>query len=627
MRTFTSLVLMLVMSILSLKSAISQHQYSTYQLPTPQNLSSFFVGPITGSGLYYGATPSNVSANSPVIVYVHGFIDLNNLWFSPGNSMYDETYNANYRCAFVATTRGEGMWTNGDIFADMLDDITRHYGVNDVVIVAHSNGGKTSEVAMTLHNKKNKINRVITLGTPFFGTELANLAETPAFNWLVNFIGLGGGTSTSTTYYMGGFARPLLDWNWNNQPQKFINFGSWGYNNGTTLLAPTMLIGGNLLNWMGSGSSVGGNDGVTPYWSSTRPNGNPQWTTGHGNPVSQFDHADIAYSYVMWNSIEPLFTAPLSSLRNKVPASTKEVETSSIQLVSSEDQNMIFTVEEGKATEIAILHETANFSVELVKLTANGDQIPCPIDLTAIQQTQGYLKGYATAINLPRLDAGDYQLLSNNKFAAVVNQKNGVVLEFSNEHKYIYNNQKAFRVNLRQANEYDLTQAKVKALITHVNGLDGNPLETPVTTIETLKLDENGYFQVDMPNDLMNGTYNMVIQVQHPKFQRSLVTGFVVNEKAPIVNTSATLIQSSSLLVYPNPATDFIQISFEQNTPNGLLNLYDINGRLLLQKAINDLGTQQHTIDLKALNLGQGIYFVELQDGKHKQTTTFQKVK
>ena len=132
------------------------HKYDEVQLPIPDDVSPFFWGSVNSSKIYYGASPSNGN-NKPVVVFVHGFINLANTWFIPGNNLYDSAYEDGYRTAFVATTRGEGMWTNGGLLADMLEDITAYYGVNDVVIVAHSNGGKASEVAMFEHNKDNLV--------------------------------------------------------------------------------------------------------------------------------------------------------------------------------------------------------------------------------------------------------------------------------------------------------------------------------------------------------------------------------------------------------------------------------------------------------------------------------------
>ncbi|MFT5645332.1 MAG: pimeloyl-ACP methyl ester carboxylesterase [Aureispira sp.] len=617
----------LVLSALSLNA----QTITTYQLPVPQQLTPLFIGPITGSGIYYGASPEYVNPNKPVIVYVHGFIDLNNAWFIPGNNMYDNTFNANQNCAFVAMTRGGGMWQNGQLLADMLDDITQHFGVSDVVLVAHSNGGKASEVAMITHNRRHKVERVISLGTPFYGTELANVAEAPGFNLLVDLIGLGGGMSTSTTYYMGGYARPLLDWSWRNQPGKFINFGAWGYNNGTTLARPVMTTSGALLNFLGSGAAVGGNDGVTPYWSSSRRWGRPQWTTGHGNPVSQFDHLDVSLSNVVWNSIEPLFTAPLSSLRanpNQVDqaAVVNETISSRLQFLSSEDKNRSFNVEKGiKDLEMIILHHSEDDQFVLQEVLASGKLAPIAFDLNANRTTSDLLNGKSTLLSLGQLPVGEYKVTSESQFAALINHKKGVELTYNNSHQFAFDQAPTFEVTLNQANQYDLSKLSLKAIITYKHNLDGSPLEKEVTIIETFEPNEEGTYTLRPTKRLSNGVYNMVIQAQHPEFQKSLVTGFVMNseEAVPAKKTIETTV--IALSVYPNPAKDVIRVSFE-NDQAAQVNLYDINGRVLHQQIIQETGQQQLQLDLNQLKLSQGTYFLEVQIGAEKTTEIFVKM-
>lgn len=616
----------LILSMLSLNA----QTISTYQLPPPQQLTPLFIGPITGSGIYYGATPTTVDPNKPVIVYVHGFIDLNNVWFLPGNDIYEDTYNAHQNCAFVAMTRGQGMWQNGQLLAQMLDDITRHFGVNDVVIVAHSNGGKASEVAMITHNRRHKVERVITLGTPFYGTELANLAEMPGFNWIVDLIGLGGGTSTSTTYYMGGYARPILDWHWRNQPGKFINLGTWGYDNGSSLLRPVMITSGNLLNWMGSGSSVGGNDGVTPYWSSARRRGRPQWTPGHGNPLSRFDHLDVALSSAVWNTIEPLFMAPLSSLREDVTQtnsaeSVNATISSRLQFVDSEDENRSFTVEKGiKDLAMIILHHSASDQFTLQQILPNGKLIPVAIDINDIRTTSDLMEGVSSYIPLDQLPVGQYKISSQNKFVALINHRKGVELEYNNRHQFAFDNRPSFEVKLNHADQYDLSQLSLKAIITYKHHLDGSPLKKEVTTLEAFQSTGEGVYTLRPTKLLENGVYNIVVQAQHPDFQKSLVTGFVVNTKEaiPAKKTSTTL---SALSIYPNPAKDFIQVAFE-NSQEAQLNIYDINGRVVHQYNCTAIGQQQIQFDLNELKLSQGTYFLEVQMGEEKMTEIFVKM-
>lgn len=616
-------------------SAFSIHaqNISINYLPTPSLVPAQYAQSISSKSIHYGATPSNLDPQKPVIVYVHGFSDLAGIWFGNNNQMYANTYNAGHNCAFVAMTRGEGMWKNGEILADMLDIITQHYGVKDVVIVAHSNGGKASEVAMIEENRKNKVNRVISLGTPFSGTPLANVAQFPGLNIISALIGLGGGMRTSTTYYMGGYARPYLDWSWRNQPGKFVNFGAWGYNNGSNDLSLVLTAGGLVLNTLGASRFAGGNDGVTPYWSSDRPNGRQQWTTGYGNPISRFDHTGVALSQNVWNSIEPMFSAPLSSLRanNTEQSNAKlanEKITSNLQFLSSEDDNMSFWVEKSvKDLNLNIIHASDQDLFELRRINANGTSQIVALNLNELRETFPLIEGKSSLIKLNTLASGRYQIVSKSKFAAIVSQQKGVELEYDNQHQFAFSAQPELNVTLNNATQYDLSQLKLKAIITHESNLEGEAVKTSSHLIENFEVDVTGNARLKISQTLPNGSYNVLIQAEHPEFQKSLITGFIIKNKEATPAKKTVETSSASLSLYPNPAKDFIQVRFEQINQNSSLNLYDINGRLLLQKTIHGLGLQQYTIDLKPLNLVQGAYFIELQDGSQKQTMTFQKVK
>lgn len=632
MYTFKVSISLWVCLVLSAFSLNAQNISINY-LPSPSLVPAQYAQNISSRSIHYGATPANLDPQKPVIVYVHGFSDLAGIWFGNNNQMYANTYNAGHNSVFVAMTRGEGMWENGEVLADMLDIITQHYGVKDVVIVAHSNGGKASEVAMIEENRKNKVNRVISLGTPFSGTPLANVAQLPGLNIISALIGLGGGMRTSTTYYMGGYARPYLDWSWRNQPGKFVNFGAWGYNNGSNDLSLVLTAGGLVLNTLGASRFAGGNDGVTPYWSSDRPNGRQQWTTGYGNPVSRFDHTGVALSQNVWNSVEPMFSAPLSSLRvnhlpeNKAKLANEKI-TSKLQFLSSEDDNMSFMVEKSvKDLSLTIIHASEEDWFELRKINTNGTTQIVDINLNELRETLPLIKGNASVIDLNTLASGTYQILSKSKFAAIVSQQKGVELEYDNQHQFAFSAQPELKVKLNNATQYDLSQLKLKAIITHEGNLEGEAVKTSSHLIENFEVDAAGNARLKINQALPNGSYNVLIQAQHPEFQKSLVTGFIMNNKEATPAKKNLKASSTSLSVYPNPAVDFIQVNFESSNKNSLLNLYDVNGRLLLQKTIHDLGLQQYTIDLKVLNLVQGTYFVEVQDGAHKQTMTFQKVK
>ena len=73
---------------------------------------------------------------------------------------------------------------------------------------------------------------------------------------------------------------------------------------------------------------------------------------------------------------------------------------------------------------------------------------------------------------------------------------------------------------------------------------------------------------------------------------------------------------SNSFTIFPNPAKDEVTIQLESaNFGNVKINIYDIQGKAIL-KDIN-FETNASTIDIS--NLESGLYFVQLNNGIHKQ--------
>ncbi len=600
----------------------AQSNYPEVQLPSPYWMSPLFIGSINESKVYYGKEPNN-SQNKPVIVFVHGFIDLANLWFLFGNEMYKEAYHDGYRTAYVALTRGEGMWKNGEILADMLEDITSHYNVNDVVIVAHSNGGKAAEVAMFTEGKKDLVNRVISLGTPFKGTGVADLAETPAFNWLVDFIGLGGGTSTSTTYYMENVARPILDNHPDNQPSKFINFGGWGYNSGTTISAPAMFVGGNLLKVMGGGNSNGGNDGVTPYYSSTRPGGNPIWG-GYCwgwfcDKTPKVDHIDIALSDVVWNEITPWIQSPINlRLANQTQEiANKDFVESQFEIISTMDgvQESFFIHPGSGRVQIEFMHADIENEFVLTKEHAHAQVV---LDL---HSTIG-VKGINSTIVLDQMEPGKYTLETNaSDFAAVIAYENGPSLKYNKPTSL--EEGKAIELHASLSN---LTgTAKITGVLTKTNELDGNGVKNEFSKVVKFSPTSTAQFNLVIEEGLPAGVYNLILNAEGTDFRRSLVSGFAVQErKGTLPEIEANLM---SLDYSPNPVSHQLTLTFEkfETQKTATIEVFDAYGRVLLSNDYSSLpsGEQQVFLDFSAFETG--VYFLRLSQGGKQITKTIVK--
>ena len=72
--------------------------------------------------------------------------------------------------------------------------------------------------------------------------------------------------------------------------------------------------------------------------------------------------------------------------------------------------------------------------------------------------------------------------------------------------------------------------------------------------------------------------------------------------------------QIDSFEIFPNPAKDYFEFSLQGQNDTLKLNVYDLNGRVLLTETFN---SQQRKI-VNTANLTTGIYFVELNNGTQR---------
>ncbi|MFT6002575.1 MAG: hypothetical protein ACI95T_001338, partial [Flavobacteriales bacterium] len=61
--------------------------------------------------------------------------------------------------------------------------------------------------------------------------------------------------------------------------------------------------------------------------------------------------------------------------------------------------------------------------------------------------------------------------------------------------------------------------------------------------------------------------------------------------------------------VYPNPFSDIINVDFKTNKTDGLIKLFGISGRKILEKKIN----QDKSININLSKLPSGVYIVSLE--------------
>jgi triacylglycerol esterase/lipase EstA (alpha/beta hydrolase family) len=245
---------------------------------------------------FLGEAPANPDPSKPPIVFVQGLNGCSDSWYGETqyygvNDMAAYARNNGYRTVFVELNDSGGsaanQWDNGRMLADLLRQIHGTFGQR-VNVVAHSKGGIDTQTALVHYGAHPYVGRVVTLGSPHYGSHLADLAYSSWAGWLAALLGArSAGTESLQVANMQQF-RNVTDSHPNvNQNSYFTAAGtSWG----PTFSA--LWTGGAYL------SSYGSNDGLVNVWSTSLPNGNHLFTTN-------LDHDNIRLGRTVFSRIEP----------------------------------------------------------------------------------------------------------------------------------------------------------------------------------------------------------------------------------------------------------------------------------------------------------------------------------
>ncbi|MDV2683703.1 hypothetical protein RYX56_04845 [Alkalihalophilus lindianensis] len=153
---------------------------------------------------YSGNTPLFIDQTKAPIVFIHGLNSSSATWWE-ANDMYQVAYQQGYETAFIDLYPTEDMWTNGALLAEKLAEIHQHFG-RDLVLVTHSKGGIDAQSALVHHGAHSFVSNVITLSTPHYGSELADLAYSNWAGWLAGIVGgRNAATNSLQTGYMAYF--------------------------------------------------------------------------------------------------------------------------------------------------------------------------------------------------------------------------------------------------------------------------------------------------------------------------------------------------------------------------------------------------------------------------------------
>lgn len=237
---------------------------------------------------YSGGTPPDLDPSTPVLVFVHGKGGSGAAWWTETayhgiNDMYATAYANGFRTAFVNLEPEGDMWVNGRLLSQQLAEIADHFGVEQVVVVAHSKGGVDVNAAAAFYGAGPLISKVIALGSPHWGTPIADLAYSTWTWWLSALLGLQTDAAyVMQTGYMAWF-RSLADNAGDTVPYYTLS----GRKCGPFLTAL----------WWGCVYLAGEDDGVVPLGYGHKPGGivvlDGRW-----------DHDEIRMGSRAWASLE-----------------------------------------------------------------------------------------------------------------------------------------------------------------------------------------------------------------------------------------------------------------------------------------------------------------------------------
>jgi len=262
---------------------------------------------------FLGDRPTNYDSSKAPIVFVQGKNGSSTSWYGETtyhgvNDMYTMAYDAGYQTVFVqlydAAGKGsENQYTNGRLLADMLGEISRHFNGQKVNIIAHSKGGPDTQAALIHYGAYSYVDKVITLGSPHYGSELADLSYSWYAGWLGELLGMNdAGTYSLQVGEMAKF-RSVTDSNPNRSKNKYYTVA--GTNKGPALSA--LSLGGAYLSFYGA------NDGLVTVTSSKLPYGTHLFTD------NTIDHDNIRQGSKVFSRIEPyLRSSAVSQLSDNI---------------------------------------------------------------------------------------------------------------------------------------------------------------------------------------------------------------------------------------------------------------------------------------------------------------------
>ncbi|MFC0212045.1 esterase/lipase family protein [Paenibacillus chartarius] len=486
-----------------------------------------------------GATPPNLNPNAPIVLFVQGLTSYAGMWYNESD-MYQTAYNNGYQTAFVELYDSAGtpksMWDNGKILADRIVEISKHYN-KKIVVVAHSKGGVDTQTALVHYNAYPYVSNVITLSSPHYGSQLADLAYSSWAGWLAQLIGYqSDGAYSMQTSYMKYF-RSITDSHVNASKNKFFTFAGNDWNAGTA----AHFAGGLYLSFYGP------NDGVVTVANSYIPKGTMV-------RVGAWSHQTIRNGSSTFSLFKPYLTTNTLALApaakddgRAVAIAAADVESSARAEASAAEEASDVLVRGGSHNGQAVEKFLVENDVRSIKLTWMSDQQLSELELTdpdgktrkvkvsAAQDQEGIFKGawiHTAEVKKPKSGEWTVQATSERSGAYLLTVQ------------YDSDLGRSLKLKPKKAGSNDKVQVEMKGLAAQQTKLRYSVSLAPAQDnkqkgkTRNLVVNEtaNAQDEIGLPSGHGSGVYNVTVDVagQTPQgvpFERTLIRSIYEDEK------------------------------------------------------------------------------------------------
>jgi pimeloyl-ACP methyl ester carboxylesterase len=322
----------------------------------------------------WGKSPVSVDLDKPVLVFVPGLMNDSSIWYE-GNDMCERAQTAGYETVFVelhdSCGNSKSYWENGRLLASHLEKIHLLTPGKELVLICYSKGGVDAQTALVHEGKHELVSDVVTIGSPHYGSELADLAASPPFIWLAEWAGRNNeGVKSLQTGAMSYF-REITDNRKEVSKNRYYTMaGNW---NGPIFSSY----------WFGGGFIGGENDGVVSTSGASLPGAEML-------AVGRWNHGQVHLGQNAFPLIEPV-------LKGETPSPVRESaeeEAPSLHILvrGGLEQQPMETFHVEKEAEKIVINWMSPRQLETLTVTSPGKE-PAVYDVEAVKDDTGFFDG------------------------------------------------------------------------------------------------------------------------------------------------------------------------------------------------------------------------------------------